>query len=458
MIGLECSGSDLNVQEAVKRTRMLVFESNQIDAERAVELLRREGVQFAVVEEPESQATLMQQRRLEGLGKLTGGIAFELNSLLAPVLTATRLLKDEARGDSARSLLDAIDANVRRAASVVKQVLTFAGGLEPKREVVDMTAFVADIAGLLGETFSPGIAVRVETAPGLWPVLADVSQLHQVLLNLSLNAREAMPEGGTLTLRAHNIQTDAAFTGSVPGAAPGHYVCLSVSDTGLGMPVEWIERIFDPSFKCKEQAERGTGIGLSTVNAIVRSHGGFVRADSVQGQGSCFSVYLPAAEIVCPCAVQANVKLEEGKGQLILVIEDEARLRSAVSNALEEFGYKVLTAANGMAGVEMFAERCGEIDMVVTDLVMPDLDGAETIQRIRAISPQTRIVLMTGDFSRLTNSEWRALSVQGTLSKPFTVETLLMVVQAVLKDAPLGWGVDSTRGNVTGLSSSMVSA
>ncbi|MGC8989719.1 MAG: response regulator, partial [Verrucomicrobiia bacterium] len=314
------------------------------------------------------------------------------------------------------------------------------------------------VVGLLGETFSPQITVRVETAPGLWPVLADVSQLHQVLLNLSFNAREAMPEGGTLTLRAHNIQTDAAFARSVPGAAPGHYVCLSVSDTGPGMPSECIERLFDPSFKCDEQIEKWVGMGLPTVHAIVRGHGGFVRVNSSPGQGSCFSVYLPAAEIDWPCAMQADLKLEEGKGQLILVIEDEARLRSAVSSALEEFGYRVLTASNGMAGVEMFAERCGEIDMVVTDLVMPELDGATTIHRIRAISPQTRIVLMTGDFSRLTHIEWRALAVQGTLSKPFTVETLLMVVQAVLKDKPLGWGVGATRGDLRGHSSSMVSA
>ncbi|HOK76607.1 MAG TPA: response regulator [Verrucomicrobiota bacterium] len=446
------------MQDAVKRTRIMVFESNQIDAERAVELLRREGVQFALVEEPESQAALMQQRRLEGLGRLTGGIAYELNSLLAPVLMATRLLKDEERGDSARSLLDAIDANVRRAASVVKQVLTFAGVLEPKREVVDMTTFVTDVAGLLSEAFAPGIAVRVETAPGLWPVLADVSQLHQVLLNLSLNAREAMPSGGTLTLRADNIQTDAAFARGVPGATPGHYVCLSVIDTGVGIASDCIERIFDPSFTTKKETEKGVGMGLPTVLAIVRGHGGFIRVDSAPGQGSCFSVYLPAAEVGGLSVIPTDIQFEEGRGQLILVIEDEGPLRSVVSNALEEFGYRVLTAANGMEGVEMFAERFGEIDMVVTDLVMPELDGVTTIQRIRAISPQTRIVLMTGDFSRLPHAEWRALAVQGTLSKPFTVETLLMVVQSVLKNAPHGWGAGSVPGDVPSHSSSIVSA
>lgn len=446
------------MQDAVKRTRTLVFEGSQIDVERAVELLRREGVQFAVVDEPESQSALLQQRRLEGLGRLTGGIAYELNSLLAPVLMATHLLKDETRGGSARSLLDTIDANVRRAASVVKQVLTFAGALEPKREVVDMTAFVTDVAGLLSETFAPTIAVRAETAPGLWPVLADVSQLHQVVLNLSLNAREAMPSGGTLTLRADNIQTDAAFARNVPGATPGRYVCLSVIDTGLGIPSESVGRIFEPCYTTKKPTEKDVGMGLPTVLAIVRSHGGFIRVDSAPGRGSCFNVYLPAAGIGELSVIPTGLQFEEGKGQLILVIEDEARLRSVVSHALEEFGYRVLTAPNGMEGIDMFAKSCGEIDMVVTDLVMPELDGATTIQRIRAISPQTRIVLMTGDFSRLTHAEWRALAVQGTLSKPFTVETLLMVVQSVLKNAPHGWGAGSIPGDLPRHSSNIVSA
>ena len=446
------------MQDAVKRTRMLVFESSQMDVDRAVELLRREGVQFVFVDEPESQTALLQQRRLEGLGRLTGGIAHELNSLLAPVLTATHLLKDEARGGSARSLLDTIDANIRRAASVVKQVLTFAGALEPKREVVDMTAFLTDVAGLLSETLAPNITVRVETPPGLWPVLADVSQLHQIVLNLSLNAREAMPSGGMLTLRAENIQTDAAFAGNVPGASPGRYVCLSVVDTGAGMPRESVEHISEPCCTTKKPTGEEVGVGLPTVLAIVRGHGGFIRVDSVPGRGSCFSVYLPAAGIGELSVAPAELEFEEGKGQLILVIEDESRLRSVVSNALEEFGYRVLAAPNGMEGIDMFAERCGEIDMVVTDLVMPELDGATTIQRIRAMSPQTRIVVMTGDFSRLTHAEWRALAVQGTLSKPFTVETLLMVVQSVLKNAPHGWGAGSMHGDVTRNSSSIVSA
>ena len=269
--------------------------------------------------------------------------------------------------------------------------------------------------------------------------MGDPTQFHQVLVNLCVNARDAMPEGGTLTLSAENVTLDEHFAGLDGEAHPGAYVLLQVEDTGTGIPAEVIAQIFDPFFTTKEVG-KGTGLGLSTTLTIVKSHGGFIRVESKLGRGSKFSIYLPAESGPGPGAgpegaAEAQAELPCGHGELILVVDDEAAVRQITEQTLQLFGYRVVLAADGIGAVATYTRDRGEIAAVITDLNMPVMDGFATIQILRRLNPQLPIIATTGLAVENQLSRMAELGITHFLRKPCTAEALLKVLRDVVGTA-----------------------
>jgi CheY-like chemotaxis protein len=268
--------------------------------------------------------------------------------------------------------------------------------------------------------------------------VGDPTQLHQVLLNLCVNARDAMPAGGTLTLTARNLMLDSNYVGLIwdQAAPPGPYVSLEIADTGTGMPPDLIEKIFDPFFTTKEVG-KGTGLGLSTTLGIIKSHGGFIRVYSELGKGSKFDLYLPAqTESSAESVAAPEPELPRGNGELILVVDDEEGVRKITSRTLEKFGYGVLLASDGAAAVAHYAQRGPEIAAVITDMMMPIMDGATTIQVLRRMNPAVRIIGSSGLSANGPMAHAAQLGVSHLLSKPYTGETLLKTLKEVLAARP----------------------
>ena len=370
-------------------------------------------------------------QRMESLGTLAGGIAHDLNNALAPILMSIELLRDKGDPDR-QEVLDTIERSAQRGADMVRQVLSFARGVEGQRVDVSIAALVRDIEKIANDTFLKHLQVRVEVAPDLWIVRGDPTQIHQVLLNLCVNARDAMPTGGTLTLDAENKDLDERFAAQCPEAIPGAYVCITVADTGSGIPPSVLDRIFEPFFTTKSFGQ-GTGLGLSTSLAIIKSHGGFIRVQTSPAEGTRFHIYLPAVRAAAAAAHQSPAtSLPRGQGQLVLVIDDEAAVREVTRRTLEAHGYRVLLAAGGAEGVAAYARHQLEIAVVITDMMMPLMDGAATMAALRGINPDVRIVAASGLPEDARVKEAGEAGAAYFLAKPFTAETLLGVLQQAL--------------------------
>ena len=345
--------------------------------------IRMVGGMTDLTERKKLEAQYLRAQRMESIGTLAGGVAHDLNNVLSPIMMAIDLLKLDASGNPKRlQLLDTIRASARRGADLVRQVLSFARGLEGERIAVDLHHLVDDLRGIITETFPRKITIETEIPSNLWPIIGDATQIHQVLLNLAVNARDAMPEGGTLTFAADNLEVDAQYAGTGQEVRPGPYVMIAVTDTGTGMPPEVRDRIFEPFFTTKEIG-KGTGLGLSTVHAITKSHGGFLTVDSEMGHGTTFKVFLPAdRELARIAAENAPVDVPRGRGELVLVVDDEESIRSITQQTLEAFGYRVLTASDGAEAVAVFAQHTGETALVLIDMAMPVLDGPTAIHAL----------------------------------------------------------------------------
>ena len=377
-----------------------------------------------VTEAQRLEARLLRSQRMEGIGTLAGGIAHDLNNVLAPILMAIEVLGRKVTDPHGQRMLSILETSARRGADLVKQVLTFARGASGPAGLLDPSHIIREMERMARETFPKSIAVCAEVPRDLWQVLGQATPLQQVLMNLCVNARDAMPEGGTLTLRAWNAPVAGAAAGA-RGATP--YVVIEVSDTGTGIPPEVVDRIFDPFFTTKPMGE-GTGLGLSTTAAIVKSHEGFIDVDTAPGRGTAFKVFLPAHTAAPPAAVRLEAAMPEGKGQLILIIDDEPAIINIARETLEAYGYSVIAASSGEAALGIFRERRKDIRLALTDMSMPGLSGAATILALRAIDPAVRIVATSG--RPLDGPE--ALPIQGFLPKPYSARTLLETVQATI--------------------------
>jgi len=389
-----------------------------------------------ITEKKQLDARFLQAQRLESLGALASGIAHDLNNVLSPILMASAILRDKAQTDSERNMLTTMEACARRGAGIIRQVLTFARGVEGKRIPLQPRHLLREIAAIAGETFPKNIELEMDVEKELWPVLGDATQLHQVLMNLCVNARDAMPEGGRLGLNAENIDLDEAFALMTPGAKAGPYVHLSISDSGTGIPPELFDKIFDPFFTTKAPG-KGTGLGLSTVLGIVRSHDGFIQFKSEIGKGSCFEVYLPAALDVKPVAVpDLRSPPPRGQGELILVVDDEIAIRKVATKILEVFGYRVVSAADGAEALAVFMQNRAAIAAIVTDMLMPGMDGPTFVKVVRRIEPQIRIIGISGVGEATGAADLESLALSALIIKPFTGASLAFTLHSVLQAPP----------------------
>ena len=338
------------------------------------------------------------------------------------------MIKDQ----TGRHLLKTMETSAQRGAAIVRQVLTFARGVEGERVALQPRHLLREMEKLAAETFPKGIRVESDMAADLWSVLGDATQLHQALLNLCVNARDAMPRGGVITLEAANIVLSRESAEKIPGAQPGSFVCLRVTDTGTGIPPEIEAKIFEPFFTTKGVG-KGTGLGLSTVLGIVRSHGGFVRVASKVGQGTTFELYLPSTtnELVAVKSETAT-PWPRARGEGILVVDDEAAVREVARQALMEFGYQVITAARGAEALRIFQKRQREIQVVLTDMMMPEMDGPTLVAALRVLDPKVRIVGITGMSDMAGMSGLKTLALSAMLAKPFTIKKLLGAVREAL--------------------------
>jgi two-component system cell cycle sensor histidine kinase/response regulator CckA len=385
-----------------------------------------------VTEKKKLEQQFLRSQRMESIGTLAGGIAHDLNNVLAPIMLSIQVLRNKTTNPDALSILDTLSSTAKRGSEVVKQVLTFSRGIEGERLILQPKHVIDEVVKITSETFPRMIEIRSSTSPKLWTLSADPTQIHQVLLNVFVNARDAMPYGGKIAINAENIMIDENYARMNLEARPGPYVCIAISDTGTGIPQKILDKIFEPFFTTKEVG-KGTGLGLSTVLAIVKSHGGFLDVYSEVGKGTTFKVYLPAqkADQQIP---EEDKKPEQhlGRGELILVVDDEASIREITKDTLEANGYKVLTASDGTEAVALYAQERTAIKVVITDMMMPIMDGTATIRALQKIDPGVKIIASSGmvpndDIMKNTNV------VKEILIKPYTTEKLLSALANILQ-------------------------
>jgi len=390
------------------------------------------AVNSDITERKKLQEQFTRAQRLESIGTLAGGIAHDLNNVLTPIMLATELLKMSTEDPESLELVATIERNTRRGAEIVRQVLTFSRGSSGQQTPIDLHVLLKDIATIIGDTFPKDIQFQLEAPADLATVLGDLTQLHQVLLNICLNARDAMPQGGNLILRASHAEVDESYALMSGARRAGLYVCLEVEDSGTGMSKEVQDKLFDPFFTTKDTG-KGTGLGLSTTLALVRGHGGFIRVYSEVGKGSVFRVFLPGESLPATAEAAPGTAAVRGKGQQILVIDDEAGVRDLLKRTLETHGYRVLLAEDGARGLAAFARNRICIDLVITDVLMPAMDGVTLIKALREMVPEIKILAMSG----LTSREKNMARLTGNgpipfLAKPYTAEALLALVHDLL--------------------------
>ncbi len=375
----------------------------------------------------------LRAQRMESLGTLAGGIAHDLNNVLAPIMLAVKLI-EVCPGESDRTrLLEMIRSSAQRGADLVRQVLSFCRGVEGRRIECQVAPVVKDLHHILRETFPKSIRVETNLAKDLWPVMADPTQLHQVVLNLCVNARDAMPTGGTLAISAENVVLDGQQTVMASDDKPSPHVVIVVRDTGTGIPAEIREKIFDPFFTTKELG-KGTGLGLSTTLAIVKSHGGFINLYSESGKGTVFKVYLPAlASLNAESRDVEEARFPRGNGELILLVDDEASVRTIAKQTLQTFGYRVLTVSNGAEAIEMYAQNASEVAVLLTDMMMPVMDGPTAIHALSRLNPNLKVIAASGLSPEVHMAKAPNDTVKAFLPKPYTTETLLTTLHEVLR-------------------------
>ncbi len=391
------------------------------------------AVKEDITERKSLEAQFRRAQRLEIIGTLAGGISHDLNNVLAPILMGIQVLRIKVHDEKGRQVLSTIEASANRGADIVKQVLTFARGSEGERTTIQMKHLLREIEEIVHETFPRSIRVEADIARDLLPVSGDATQLHQVVMNLCVNARDAMPDGGTLSIKAQNIELDEKGVATHLGAKKGRYILFSVSDTGMGIPQEHVEKIFDPFFTTKEIG-KGTGLGLSTVQAIVRGHGGFVTVYSEPERGSQFKVYLPVGETQkSGSAGNAPAEMPHGHGECILVVDDELPVREITREVLTAYGYQVILARNGREALDQYEQNRHRIRAVITDMMMPQMDGATLIRELHRVDESVRILAVSGLANYETSDDLNIPNVHAFLTKPYKPEKLLWMLDTVLK-------------------------
>lgn len=380
----------------------------------------------------ELEKQIIQTQKLESIGILAGGIAHDFNNILGIILGYTSLLEQEsAKQQISAKNLEIIRKAVERGAALVRQILTFARQTDIHTATVNVNTVINELRQMIFETFPRIIEIKTDCDPHLLPVLADQTQLHQAFLNLAVNARDAMPQGGTLLFKTYNVD-GATVRQKFPNATADRYVCVAVQDTGCGIPEEHLKNIFEPFFTTKERG-KGTGLGLAVVYGVISSHQGFIDVASTVGKGTTFFVYLPVSELLDVQQEEAETKetIQTGSGTVLLV-EDEDALREIAASVLEGAGYTVFAAADGEEALTIFERESSTIDIVLTDLGLPKMDGAEVIKRLLQKKPSLHAIVGSGYFEPEKREELQKLGVQLLLQKPYKPQELLAGIHRIL--------------------------
>ena len=387
-----------------------------------------------ITDQKRLEAQFLRAQRLESIGTLAGGIAHDLNNILGPILMAVQMLELNVTDETSRRMLGLLRTNTERGSEMVKQILSFARGVSGERVAIQPKHVIKEAVKILKETLPKSVTIRFKVANDLWVINGDATQLHQVLMNLCVNARDAMVAGGTLTIEAENTVLDQTNAELMLSAQPGSYVRISVADTGVGIPPEHLNQIFDPFFTTKEVGQ-GTGLGLPTVLGIVKSHGGFVDVYSEVAKGTQFTLYLPAFEVAALRPADVTVTgLPQGHGELILIVDDEQAIREITRTTLDAFNYRALTANDGAQAVTLFTQHLGDVKVVLTDMMMPVMDGAKLASALRSLDPEIKIIASSGlpadsKMAEATNAAFNAF-----LPKPYSADRLLKTLAEILDE------------------------
>ncbi|MDB6095054.1 MAG: signal transduction histidine kinase, nitrogen specific, NtrB [Verrucomicrobia bacterium] len=411
----------------VEMRRSVVFDSEG-----------RPTAQLSLVSDISERKSLEEQmhraQRLENIGLLASGIAHDLNNMLAPMLLAVPMLRVSAVDDTSRRLLATMEYSAERGAALVRQILGFAKGVGGEAQLLQVRHLLRETAKFVTGTFPSNVMFEDDLPTDLWTVKVNPTQLNQVLLNLCVNARDAMPNGGTLRLRAENCVLSEPAAMIIEGGRPGSFLVIEVSDTGTGIPPEVLEHMWEP-FVTTKAAGKGTGLGLSTVRGIIRNHQGFIELKTELGHGTSFRIYLPAAEgkVEEPSGL-APAPVPNGHGEHILVVDDEEPIRDVISAILGQHGYRVTTAADGAEATACFAKHASDIELVVLDHHMPNLSGSVLAKVLRHINPNVRTLMVSGLASAAgSRAPMYSEQYEGAfLLKPFKPEVLLRKVQELL--------------------------
>jgi PAS domain S-box-containing protein len=385
-----------------------------------------------ITEKKQLESQLLRGQRLESIGTLASGLAHDLNNVLAPIMMAVQFIKDNTEDEGMKACFQTLETCSRRGADIIRQVLMFARGVEGERILLNPKHLIQEMQRIANETFPRSIEINTRISRPPCVVLGDATQVQQVLMNLCVNARDAMPQGGMLTIGLEKKDLDTPGAAIHPKAKPGSYVVISVTDTGTGISPELVDKIFDPFFTTKPLGQ-GTGLGLPTVLGIAENHGGFVHLQTKPGAGSTFSVYIPSAP--GDALGESPARLNEpatGKGELILVVDDEPSVRKLASAILTRNGYRTVTAAEGREGVKIFEQHRKSIRLVVSDLMMPHLDGPGMLRGLRELEPGLKSIVITGLGEENRIAEAKAAGADLILNKPFTADQLLTHIKQLM--------------------------
>ncbi len=461
-------------EEALTNNASQLLQSEGVDYEKALSILREKGSWFGelnqitkyekyvIVESrwsivrntngtPKSILTIntditdkkiieqqsLRAQRLESVGTLASGILHDLNNVLTPIILAVPYMREKMKDESLQDILQTLESSARRGEGIVRQLMSFVRGIQGDRMVLQIKSLVRELLNFITETFPPMIKVVKQCPKDIKYVIGDATQLYQVLMNLAINARDAMPNGGTLSIELKNIELNEKEASLHLGAIPGSYVLISVKDTGSGIPSEIFDRIFDPFFTTKAPG-KGTGLGLSTVLNIVKGHYGFIDVVSEVGKGSEFRVYIPAKDEREEIQVSNNQSLQSGHGETILIVDDEKNVQDLLKATLEGRNYKVLCAYDGIQAVEIYEEKQNEVDLILLDMLMPKMNGSAAIQELRRINPKVKIVGMSGSVIENLPPEMHDIIHEiPFLQKPFSSDDIVMMINDIMIDDKL---------------------
>ncbi len=384
-----------------------------------------------LTERKKIESRLLRTQRMESIGTLASGVAHDLNNILSPIMMCAPLLRAGLPPKEMETLIHNIEISAQRGASIVKQLLTFGRGMEGVKAVVQLRHLVDEIIKITRDTFPKNITIESDIKKDLWPIIGDATHIHQVLLNLCINGRDAMPDGGKITINAENLEIDEHYASQEPDASAGPHIRLRISDTGTGIPAAVLEKIFDPFFTTKEQG-KGTGLGLSTVMGIARSHGGFINVSSELNKGTAFSIFIPAAPDAQEAEIRPAAVLPRGNGELILVVDDEAGILNATCKLLEANGYKVITSSDGVEALALYTQNRENIAAVLTDVMMPVMDGAAMMRVLKRLDNEVKVIATSGLEQDARLEELKQMGIRAFIPKPFTADKVLITLRGVL--------------------------